>query len=526
MSPSTEDLNGLRVDRAEPHGERRPFPLLLVHGLWADAWVWHRWLPHAASRGWEAYAIHLRGRSGSRPAKDIGRVRLSGFVRDVRDVLEATGPVVLVGHSMGGLVAQAVASGEERVRAAVFMCSIPPRGILAVTGPLLRRSPRFLPAIFGSRAFAPGREDAAALICNASPASALDGYMAHVVQDSGTVAREVLLGSMKVDPASIRCPVLVVGAGEDRISPPSVQPKLARRYGAEIRRFPGLDHLHVVGPDGSARRMPCSIGRRGSSEAHPIGCRPFAREEGNRMQDGSAAARAVGLTKVYGQGDAAVQALRGVSVAFADGAFTAIMGASGSGKSTLLHCMAGLDAPTSGQVFIGDVDITSLSERDLTKLRRDRVGFVFQAYNLVPTLTAAENITLPIDIAGRDIDGRWFDEVVDTIGLRDRLTHRPSELSGGQQQRVAGARALVSRPEIVFADEPTGNLDSRSSAELLAFLRDAVKSHEQTIVMVTHDATSASYADRIVFLADGRVVDEMREPTADRVLDRLKSLEV
>jgi putative ABC transport system ATP-binding protein len=239
-----------------------------------------------------------------------------------------------------------------------------------------------------------------------------------------------------------------------------------------------------------------------------------------------AAARAVELTKVYGLGDAAVHALRGVSVEFAEGAFTAIMGPSGSGKSTLLHCMAGLDAPTSGRVFIGDADITRLSERDLTKLRRDRVGFVFQAYNLIPTLTASENITLPIDIAGRDVDAGWFDEVVDTIGLRDRLTHRPAELSGGQQQRVAGARALVSRPEIVFADEPTGNLDSTASAELLAFLQDAVKRHGQTIVMVTHDATAASFADRIVFLADGLVVDEMREPTADRVLDRLKSLEI
>jgi putative ABC transport system ATP-binding protein len=238
-----------------------------------------------------------------------------------------------------------------------------------------------------------------------------------------------------------------------------------------------------------------------------------------------AAARAVELVKVFGTGDAAVQALRGISVDFGAGAFTAIMGPSGSGKSTLLHCMAGLDAPTSGQVFIGDADLTRLSERELTKLRRDQVGFVFQAYNLIPTLTAAENITLPVDIAGSDLDRAWYDQVVDTIGLRDRLTHRPAELSGGQQQRVAGARALVSRPEIVFADEPTGNLDSKSSAELLSFLRDAVKRHEQTIVMVTHDATAASYADRIVFLADGLVVDEMSDPTAERVHDRLKSLE-
>ena len=237
------------------------------------------------------------------------------------------------------------------------------------------------------------------------------------------------------------------------------------------------------------------------------------------------AARAEDLTKVYGEGDAAVRALDCVTVTFGRGVFTAIMGPSGSGKSTLLHCLAGLDTPTSGRVFIGDTDITALSERDLTRLRRDRIGFVFQAFNLVPTLTAAENITLPLDIAGRRPDRAWFDEVVDTIGLRDRLGHRPNELSGGQQQRVAGARALVSRPDIVFADEPTGNLDSRSGAELLGFLRDAVRTHGETIVMVTHDANAASYADRVVFLADGRVVGELLEPTAATVLDRLKSLE-
>lgn len=237
------------------------------------------------------------------------------------------------------------------------------------------------------------------------------------------------------------------------------------------------------------------------------------------------AARAEDLRKVYGKGDAEVRALDGVSVEFGRGVFTAIMGPSGSGKSTLLHCLAGLDAPTSGRVFIGDTDITALSERDLTRLRRDRIGFVFQAFNLVPTLTASENITLPLDIAGRKPDRAWFDEVVDTIGLRDRLGHRPNELSGGQQQRVAGARALVTRPDIVFADEPTGNLDSRSGAELLGFLRDAVRTHGATIVMVTHDANAASYADRVVFLADGRVVGELLEPTAATVLDRLKSLE-
>ena len=238
-----------------------------------------------------------------------------------------------------------------------------------------------------------------------------------------------------------------------------------------------------------------------------------------------AAARAVELSKIYGEGDAAVRALDGVSVEFERGRYTAIMGPSGSGKSTLLHCMAGLDTPTSGQVFIGDVDLTMLSEKALTLLRRRKVGFVFQAYNLVPTLTAAENITLPLDIAGEEPEKAWFDLVVDTVGIRDRLSHRPAELSGGQQQRVASARALVSRPEIVFADEPTGNLDSRSGQEILRFLRSAVKDHGQTIVMVTHDASAASFADRIVFLGDGKVVDEMLDPTTERVLDRLKSLE-
>ncbi len=243
--------------------------------------------------------------------------------------------------------------------------------------------------------------------------------------------------------------------------------------------------------------------------------------------DGSngVAARAEELTKVYGEGHAAVRALDGVTVAFEAARFTAIMGPSGSGKSTLLHCLAGLDAPTSGRVFLGDVDLTTLSERQRTLLRREKVGFVFQAFNLIPTLNAAENITLPLDIAGRRVDRAWFDAVVDTVGLRDRLSHRPSELSGGEQQRVAGARALVARPEIIYADEPTGNLDSRSGAELLAFLRAAVEEHGQTIVMVTHDPVAASHADRIVFLADGRVVDEMREPTTERVLDRLKALE-
>jgi putative ABC transport system ATP-binding protein len=236
------------------------------------------------------------------------------------------------------------------------------------------------------------------------------------------------------------------------------------------------------------------------------------------------AARAVDAVKVFGEGNAAVRALDGVTVEFGTARFTAIMGPSGSGKSTLLHCMAGLDLLTEGKVFIGDVDLSTLDEKRLTILRRDKVGFVFQAYNLVPTLTASENITLPIDIAGRTPDQSWLDSVIDTVGLRDRLAHRPSELSGGQQQRVAAARALVSRPEIVFADEPTGNLDSRSSAEMLEFMGRAVREFGQTIVMVTHDAIAASYADRVVFLADGRVVDEMNEPTSERVLDRMKSL--
>jgi putative ABC transport system ATP-binding protein len=237
------------------------------------------------------------------------------------------------------------------------------------------------------------------------------------------------------------------------------------------------------------------------------------------------AARTEGLRKVYGVGDASVEALRGITLAFGEAELTAIMGPSGSGKSTLLHCLAGLDTPTDGSVFIGDVDITKLSERQLTQLRRDKIGFVFQAYNLIPTLTAKENITLPLDIAGREVDQGWFDQVIDTTGLRDRLSHKPTELSGGQQQRVAGARALVSRPEIVFADEPTGNLDSRSSEELLRFLRGAVTDHGQTIVMVTHDARAAGFADRVIFLSDGNAVDEMRDPTAERILERLKSLE-
>src|SRR3954464_2338446 len=235
----------------------------------------------------------------------------------------------------------------------------------------------------------------------------------------------------------------------------------------------------------------------------------------------TSAARAVDLTKVYGSGDTQVVALDAVSCAFERGQYTAIMGPSGSGKSTLMHCLAGLDDATSGAVFVGDTDITTLDDKRLTRLRRDAVGFVFQAFNLLPTLTAIENITLPMDIAGRKPDKEWLDTVVDTIGLRDRLSHRPTELSGGQQQRVACARALASRPDIIFADEPTGNLDSASGAEVLGFLRRSVTEMHQTIVMVTHDPSAASYADRVLFLADGLVVDEMTEPTAERGLERM-----
>jgi putative ABC transport system ATP-binding protein len=237
----------------------------------------------------------------------------------------------------------------------------------------------------------------------------------------------------------------------------------------------------------------------------------------------SIAARAVAATKAYGKGDSVVRALDAIDVEFEVGRFTAIMGPSGSGKSTLMHCMAGLDSLTSGQVFIGDQDLGTLSEDELTLLRRDRVGFVFQAYNLVPTLNARENIVLPLSLAGRKPDQEWLDTVVKTTGLGDRLTHRPSELSGGQQQRVAVARALASRPEIIFADEPTGNLDSRAGAEILDFMRSAVREMGQTIVMVTHDPQAASYADTAVFLNDGQIVDTMEDPTAERVLDRLKS---
>jgi putative ABC transport system ATP-binding protein len=237
-----------------------------------------------------------------------------------------------------------------------------------------------------------------------------------------------------------------------------------------------------------------------------------------------AVAAAVDATRVYGHGDTAVRALDAVTLNIPTRRLTAIMGPSGSGKSTLLHCMAGLDTLTAGQALVGGVDLATLSDRELTRLRRDRIGFVFQAFNLVPTLTAAENVQLPFMLAGRTPDAGWFDEVVRTAGLADRLDHRPHELSGGQQQRVAVARAVATRPEIVFADEPTGNLDSRAGEEILGFLRRAVDDLGQTVAMVTHDPVAAGYADAVVFLADGRVVDTMEDPTADRVLDRIKAL--
>ncbi len=243
------------------------------------------------------------------------------------------------------------------------------------------------------------------------------------------------------------------------------------------------------------------------------------------MSTSTIAARTDDLTKVYGTNDAEVFALDGVSIQIYEAEFTAIMGPSGSGKSTLMHCMAALDEATSGDIHIGDQGLADLDDKALTRLRRDSIGFVFQAFNLVPTLTAYENIVLPLSIAGKKPDPDWFDTVIDTVGLRDRLNHRPNQMSGGQQQRVACARALVSRPSIVFADEPTGNLDSTSGAEVLGFLRRSAKEFGQTIVMVTHDPVAAAYTDRVVFLADGKIVDELREPTAETILDKMAALQ-
>ncbi|MFB7270543.1 ABC transporter ATP-binding protein [Streptomyces sp. NPDC056244] len=237
------------------------------------------------------------------------------------------------------------------------------------------------------------------------------------------------------------------------------------------------------------------------------------------------AARASELSKVYGQGETQVVALDRVTVDFVQGEFTAIMGPSGSGKSTLMHCVAGLDSFSSGSVRLGDTELSTLKDKQLTQLRRDKIGFIFQAFNLLPTLTALENITLPMDIAGRKPDKQWLDQVIAMIGLADRLGHRPTQLSGGQQQRVAVARALASQPEIIFGDEPTGNLDSRAGAEVLGFLRNSVRELGQTVVVVTHDPVAASYSDRVIFLADGQIVDEMLHPSAEGVLDRMKAFD-
>jgi putative ABC transport system ATP-binding protein len=242
------------------------------------------------------------------------------------------------------------------------------------------------------------------------------------------------------------------------------------------------------------------------------------------ISETTSAAHSVDLTKTYGSGQAAVRALDNVNVAFERGRFTAVMGPSGSGKSTLMQCMAGLDRPTSGQTFIGEQDIGQLDDTGITRLRRDRIGFIFQSFNLVPTLTAAENITLPLDLAGAKADREWFDDIVGRLGIAGRLDHRPSQMSGGQQQRVACARALITRPELIFADEPTGNLDSNASAELLSFLKSSTVRTGQSIVMVTHDPRGAAYADKVVFLADGAVVGELEKPTADSVLERMRNL--
>ncbi len=252
---------------------------------------------------------------------------------------------------------------------------------------------------------------------------------------------------------------------------------------------------------------------------------PIQPTAGDPIEAGRAAARAVELSKIYGSGEVAVRALDSISVEFETARFTAVMGASGSGKSTLMHCLAGLDVPSSGQAFIGEQEIGQLDDAGLTTLRRERIGFVFQSFNLIQTLTAAENITLSADLAGKDVDRVWFKQLVSQLRIDTRLSRLPSELSGGQQQRVACARALVGRPDLIFADEPTGNLDSNASAEVLTFLRNAVDEHHQSIVMVTHEPTAAAYADRVVFLADGRLVSEIKAPTADSVLEQMKLLD-
>jgi putative ABC transport system ATP-binding protein len=287
-----------------------------------------------------------------------------------------------------------------------------------------------------------------------------------------------------------------------------------------LERAPNFEDGGAAGTVGSGNRPGAAAQTDSASGRHVMTTSP-----GNFDNSPSrAVARAVDLVKTYGNGDALVRALDGVNVEFERGRFTAVMGPSGSGKSTLMHCMAGLDTPTSGNAYVGEQDTAKLDDGDLTQLRRDHIGFVFQSYNLVPTLTARENITLPIDLAGAKVDKGWFVDLVDQLGIGDRLSHRPVEMSGGQQQRTACARALVSRPELIFADEPTGNLDSSASAELLEFLRRSVTEQGQSIVMVTHDPNGAAYADRVVFLADGKVVADLPSPTADTVIEQMKQL--
>ncbi|MYS84555.1 ATP-binding cassette domain-containing protein [Streptomyces sp. SID5474] len=316
------------------------------------------------------------------------------------------------------------------------------------------------------------------------------------------------------------------GAGEQetcRIRPPNP----GRTTGSRVRRADRHAVTAVVpvpDPRRPARRSAYAAPHRIRSRrkrSSVTATEPIAGAGTN----GALAAVATDLTKVYGTGETRVIALDGVSAGFRRAQYTAIMGPSGSGKSTLMHCLAGLDSISAGSVRLGDVELSALSDKQLTLLRRVKVGFVFQSFNLLPTLTALENITLPMDIAGVKPDQAWLDNVIETVDLRNRLTHRPSELSGGQQQRVACARALASKPEIIFADEPTGNLDSRSGAEVLGFLRRSVRESGQTIVMVTHDPNAASYADRVLFLADGKIVDEMHDPTSDLVLERMKRFE-
>jgi putative ABC transport system ATP-binding protein len=298
------------------------------------------------------------------------------------------------------------------------------------------------------------------------------------------------------------------------------RPVQNRRRGDENRRVEdergGITSIQTRGTDMAATSTVTST----STPSRTIQLPPLL----DTSRSKRSVATVTDAVKVYGRGDSEVRALDGVSVEFAAATFTAIMGPSGSGKSTLMHTVAGLDRLTSGTVLIGHTDISTLDDRKLTQLRRDRIGFIFQSFNLVPTLTAAENIALPAKLAGRTIDPEWFAHVIDTVGLDKRLKHRPSELSGGQQQRVAVARALASRPEIIFADEPTGNLDSLTGAEILSFMRTAVREMGQTIVMVTHDPVAASYADRALFLADGRIVDDLDQPTTDSVLDRIRHL--